>query len=64
MKMNKMNSIYVIQFIHRCLSTQRMKKFLRRLELINTNVETDRNDLPIFPDTFRDSFLVSRCLPR
>ena len=30
-----------------------MNKFLRRLELINTNVETARNDLPITHDTFR-----------
>ena len=29
-----------------------MNKFLRRLELINTNVETARNDLPIIHDTF------------
>jgi len=30
-----------------------VNKFLRRLELINTNVETARNDLPIIHDTFR-----------
>jgi len=30
-----------------------VNKFLRRLELINTNVETARNDLPITHDTFR-----------
>jgi len=32
---------------------QRVNKFLRRLELINTNRETARNDLPIIHDTFR-----------
>jgi len=30
-----------------------VNKFLRRLELIKTNVETARNDLPIIHDTFR-----------
>ena len=30
-----------------------MNKFLGWLELINTNVETGRNDLPIIHDTFR-----------
>jgi len=30
-----------------------VKKFLRRLELIKTNVETSRNDLPATHDTFR-----------
>jgi len=30
-----------------------MNKFFMRLELINTNVETARNDLPTIYDTFR-----------
>jgi len=30
-----------------------MNKFFMRLELINTNVETAGNDLPIIHDTFR-----------
>ena len=29
-----------------------MKKFLRQIGLINTNVETARNVLPIIHDTF------------
>jgi len=42
---NEMN-IYVS--IHRCLKvlSWRVTKFLRRLELSNTNLETGRNDLP------------------
>jgi len=30
-----------------------MNKFFVRLELINTNLETARNDLPTIHDTFR-----------
>jgi len=30
-----------------------MNKFFMRLELINTNVDTARNDLPVIHDTFR-----------
>jgi len=30
-----------------------MTKFFPRLELISTNVETARNDLPVVHDTFR-----------
>jgi len=54
MKMKKMNDIYV-QFIHRCLKVYswRVNKFYKRQELINTNVETARNDFYISHDAFR-----------
>ena len=47
MKMNGMNNIYVIQFIHRCFKVLAWQgdKFFSRLEMINTNVETAGNVL-------------------
>jgi len=35
-----------------------VNKFLRRLELINANIETASNDLPIIHDTFRRKLVV------
>ena len=59
-----MKGIFTLVF-HRCLKefSLRVNKFLRRLELINANVKTARNDLPIIHDTFRRKQDVKLCSP-
>ena len=56
MKMIEINNIYVIYFIHWGLKVlaQQLNKFLRRLEIINTNAETARNDLSTIHDIDHD----------
>jgi len=56
MKMNEMNIIYVSLLN---VLSWRVNKFLRQIELINTNVETARYDLPTIHDTFRRKYV--RC---
>ena len=54
MKIIEMNNICLLLFVHWCLKvlSKRVSKLLRRLELINANVETARNDLSIVYETF------------